>query len=138
MTEREIAPLSAEERSEWIKEQFRKANKHLAENGVLFDSVVTEESRYMAPYVAVWKIKSTDSKYYWVLAGDLPTDFIAYGNAQSARGAIKHFSLSWQMKAESILQMTSADQTQLDFAKMLIERAEGLYDIQHNDALWQG
>lgn len=137
MAEQQTTPLSPEKRSEWVKEQFRKANKHLAENGVLFESVVTDESRYMAPYIAVWKIKSTDNKYFWVIAGDLPSDYVLYENAGNAREAIKYFSYSWQMKADSILQLATADQTQKDFANLLIERADGLYDIQKDDSLWQ-
>jgi hypothetical protein len=137
MAEQENHPLSPEQRTEWVRDQFRNANKHLAENGVLFESVITEESRYLAPYVAIWKIKSVDGKYFWVIAGDLPSDFVLYENAGSAREVIKYFSMSWQMKAERILHMPNADQTQLDFAKLLIERADGLYDIQKDDGLWQ-
>ncbi|MBT4882928.1 MAG: DUF4826 family protein, partial [Glaciecola sp.] len=46
-------PMTQAEHDQWVREQFQRANKHLAENGVLFDSVVVEESRYLAPYVAV-------------------------------------------------------------------------------------
>jgi len=45
----ENQPISDEERATWVREQFQKANKFLAENGVLFDSVITEESRYLMP-----------------------------------------------------------------------------------------
>ena len=38
----ENQPISDEERATWVREQFQKANKFLAENGVLFDSVITE------------------------------------------------------------------------------------------------
>ncbi|MFT4807348.1 MAG: hypothetical protein ACI9LX_000665 [Paraglaciecola sp.] len=38
--------ITEEQISEWVREQFQRANKHLAEKGVLFESVVTEESRY--------------------------------------------------------------------------------------------
>ena len=65
----ENQPISDEERATWVREQFQKANKFLAENGVLFESVVTEESRYLIPYLAVWKIKAMDSKRYWVISG---------------------------------------------------------------------
>ena len=37
----ENQPISDEERATWVREQFQKANKFLAENGVLFDSVIT-------------------------------------------------------------------------------------------------
>ena len=58
MTEQAQQPqLTQAQQAEWARIQFQKANKHLAENGVLFESVVTDESRYLAPYLAVWKIK---------------------------------------------------------------------------------
>jgi hypothetical protein len=67
--------VSQEQLSAWVKEQFQRANKHLAEKGVLFDTVVTEESRYLAPFVAIWKIKALDGKFFWVISGDVPADF---------------------------------------------------------------
>ena len=73
--QQENQPVSEEQRAEWVREQFQKANKFLAENGVLFDSVTTEESRYLMPYLAVWKIRAMDGKQYWVISGDLPTDY---------------------------------------------------------------
>ena len=93
-----IAPMTQAEHDQWVREQFQRANKHLAENGVLFDSVVVEESRYLAPYVAVWKIKSQQGKFFWVLSGDLPADYIPFDTAPDVRSALKHFSLSRQRK----------------------------------------
>ena len=129
--------MSQEEMSSWVREQFQKANKHLAENGILFDSVVTEESRYLAPYVAMWKIKSTDNQYFWVITGDLPTDFMSYENEKTARAAIKHFSLMWQMKAENIRRNENASDEEKALADMFVSRAEGLHRIQAQDELWK-
>ena len=86
----ENQPISDEERATWVREQFQKANKFLAENGVLFESVVTEESRYLIPYLAVWKIKAMDSKRYWVISGDLPSDYTSVDNAKDAKEALRH------------------------------------------------
>ncbi|VEL96711.1 uncharacterized protein DUF4826 [Alteromonas sp. 76-1] len=130
--------MTDQQRSEWVREQFQKANKHLAENGVLFESVVTNESRYLVPYLAVWKIKDTNNAMYWVMSGDLPTDFIADSMATSARGAIKHFAMQWQLKAANLRASESADASSLEYAELLESRAEGLYAIQNQDELWQG
>jgi len=138
MTENTQQPqMTEEQRSIWVKEQFQKANKHLAENGVLFESVVTSESRYLAPLVAVWKIKATDNKFFWVISGDLPTDFVAASAATSAREAIKHFSLTWQLKAANLVSAEGADNTAHEYASMLVSRAEGLFAIQEQEGLWQ-
>ncbi|AEF03469.1 MULTISPECIES: DUF4826 family protein [Alteromonas] len=130
--------MTDQQRSEWVREQFQKANKHLAENGVLFESVVTNESRYLVPYLAVWKIKDTNNAMYWVMSGDLPTDYIAESTAATARDAIKHFAMAWQLKAANLRESDSADSSSLEYAELLESRAEGLHAIQNQDELWQG
>lgn len=126
-----------EELSTWVREQFQRANKHLAENGILFNSVVTEESRYLAPFVAVWKIKANDKKYYWVISGDVPCDFIPYESEKTVRAAIRRFSFIWQIKAENIIKTQGNDKVQQNFAKLLINKAENLYDMQADEKVWQ-
>ena len=114
----ENQPISDEERATWVREQFQKANKFLAENGVLFDSVVTEESRYLIPYLAVWKIKAMDSKRYWVISGDLPSDYTSVDNAKDAKEALRHFAMHWQLKAENLINAKDADKTQKEFGAL--------------------
>ncbi len=128
--------ISEEQTVEWIKAQLQRANKHLAENGVLFDTIVMEESRYLAPYIAMWKIKDNQKNYYWVLAGDLPVDFTPAGNAEDARGALNYFSMSWQMKAENIRATNALDETQMKYADLLQNRAEAMYSFQSDEKLW--
>lgn len=135
MTDKKID--DQEKLGDWVREQFQKANKYLAENGVLFQSVVMEDSRYLAPYLAVWKIQANDGKYYWVISGDLPTDFALQKHANDAREAIRHFSLNWQMKAENIRQSGTKENTQLAFADLLQTRAEDLYAMFSDEKLWQ-
>lgn len=129
--------MSPEQLSNWIREQYQKANKYLAENGILFESVATEESRYLAPYVAVWKIKSIEGKNYWVISGDVPTDVIPYKTEKNAQNTLRAFSMRWQLKAEQILQSNINDQTQKDFAQLLINKAENMYQLFTNDEVWQ-
>ncbi len=123
--------------SAWVNQQLQKANKHLAENGVLFDTVVMEDSRYLAPMVAVWKIKDNKGKRFWVIAGDCPTDFIGLTAANTAREALKYFSFRWQGKADEIIQAGIKDKVQHDYVNLLVSRAEGIYDLQNKDELWK-
>ncbi|MEP4892074.1 MAG: DUF4826 family protein [Aliiglaciecola sp.] len=129
--------MSQEQMTQWVRSQFQRANKHLAENGVIFDSVVTEECRYLAPYVAVWKIKALDNKYYWVISGDLPCDFMPYESEKSARDVLRRFSFQWQLKAQDIEESGNIDATQKQFAEMLVMRAEGLYALYNQEELWK-
>ncbi|MEE2001263.1 DUF4826 family protein [Alkalimonas sp. MEB108] len=129
--------LTEQQQSEWVRNQFQKANEYLASKGILPDQVVVKESRYLVPLVAVWRIKSQDRKEYWVLTGDLPTDHMALSGARDAKDAVRAFSMHWQLKAQQILDTQPGDKTQVDFANLLINRAHGLYDLFDNEAIWQ-
>jgi hypothetical protein len=122
--------------SEWVREQFQRANKHLAEKGVLFDSVVIEESQYLAPYVAIWKIKALDGNFFWAISGEVPADFMPYESAKTARDALRGFSLRWQLQADNILHSGTNDKTQHAFADRLIVKAEAMYELFSNDEAW--
>lgn len=134
--QQERQPISEEERANWVREQFQKANKFLAENGVLFDTVITEESRYLIPYLAVWKIKAMDGKLYWVISGDLPSDYTTAENAKDAKEVLRHFAMHWQLKAENLINAKNADETQKEFGALLINRAENLFAMQNTPDLW--
>ena len=85
---------------------------------------------------AIWKIKSQQSKTYWVISGNLPTDHVEVTAATNARDALRYFSFQWQMKSEEIMNAGVREKAQVDFANLLVNRAHGLYDLYNNDKLW--
>ena len=130
-------PLNEQQMTAWVQAQFQKANQFLAQEGILFDSVITEQSRYLAPYLAVWKIKAMDQKVYWVISGDLPTDVALAVNATDARDVLRYFSLQWQLKAENLeANNTQQDAHQAEFVQLLRSRADSLYAFYENETLW--
>ncbi|WP_419147103.1 DUF4826 family protein [Pseudoalteromonas 'SMAR'] len=132
-----LTPEQQKERSiQWQRQCIQTAQKHLADKGVLPDAIIEKECRYIEPLVALWKIKGQNGKRYWVVTGNLPTDHVESTAATTPRDALRHFSLSWQMKAEGILSVKPIDKTQADFANLLINRAHGLYELYSNDELW--
>jgi hypothetical protein len=130
--------LTDEQRAAWVRAQFQKANEYLATKGIIPDNVAVSESRYLPPLVAIWKLNTRDAKSFWVISGDLPTDHMPLSAAPNAREAMRSFALRWQLKAEQIAQAGFSDQTQVDFANLLVKRAESLYDMFDNEQLWQG
>ncbi|WP_449361058.1 DUF4826 family protein, partial [Alishewanella longhuensis] len=92
--------ITDEQRTEWVRSQFQKANEYLATKGIIPDNVAVSESRYLPPFVAVWKLNTRDKKSFWVISGDLPTDHMPVSAAPDAREAIRAFALHWQLKAE--------------------------------------
>lgn len=128
--------MTPEQQQAWIREQYLKATKYLADKGLVTESVADKESRYLVPVLSVWKINLLDKSTVWVISGDLPTDHVALDGSESAREVIRHFSLKWQLQAENLLQQE--DKEQQEFAQLLIGRADGLYKLYEKDELWQG
>ncbi len=122
--------------SEWVRAQFQKANLFLAEKGIVMDSVAVQDSRYLPPMVAVWKINGIDKQSYWVISGDLPTDYIALSAATDARDALRAFSFRWQMNAQQLIDAGLQEQTTADYVNLLIGRAHSLYDLFENEQIW--
>jgi len=127
--------LSEEQQSAWIKQQYQEATKYLATKGIITASVAAENSRYLVPMVAIWSLKDNNSQQYWVINGDLPADHVNLNAAKSAREAMRHFSMKWQLQAEGLLK--SNDEKQVEFGRLLVGRAEGLYQIYNDEKLWQ-
>lgn len=123
--------------SEWIRSQFQKANLHLAEKGILQQSVAVEDSRYLPPYVAIWKINAIDKHSYWVISGDLPSDYVAVSAAENARDALRAFSFRWQLQAQKLIDAGINDQTSQDYVNLLVSRAQSLYELFENQTLWK-
>ena len=126
--------MTEEQQQQWVKEHYQVATKYLAEKGIITDSVALEDSRYLVPILALWKLTSTDGKKFWVLCGDLPSDHNLVDVAPNAREALRHFSLKWQMQAENLLQANNEEQKK--FADLLISRADGLYQLYNDKSLW--
>ena len=127
--------LPEEQQSAWVRDQYQKATKYLAEKGLVTENVAPKDSRYLVPIVAVWKLNTLSDGAVWVISGDLPCDHIATSAADSVREALRNFSMKWQLQAQNI-ENSATDKTQLDFAKLLVSRAEGLYQLFDDEKLW--
>jgi hypothetical protein len=126
--------MTENEQQNWVREQYQIATKYLAEKGIVTDSVQVEDSRYLVPLLALWKVTAIGGQKYWVLCGDLPSDHSSINSANNAREALKHFSLKWQVQAENLLKVD--DPEQKEYAQLLIGRADGLYKLQSDESMW--
>jgi hypothetical protein len=132
MTEKKV--MTQEEQQAWTREQYLKATKYLAEKGLVTESVADTESRYLVPIMAAWKINLLDKTKVWVITGDLPTDHLVLEENEPARNVLRHFSFKWQIQADSLLK--SDNQEQVTYGKLLVSKAEGLYQLYAKDELW--
>ncbi|MFC0117307.1 DUF4826 family protein [Pseudoalteromonas xiamenensis] len=128
--------MTEQEELQWKRDAFETAQKFLVEKGLFPESYSDEECYFLVPLLSVWKFKCQNGKRYWVIAGRLPTDVIAATTAQTPRDAVRYFSYQWQLKADEIMSTGTRDQTQLNFANLLVNRAHGLYEIAEKQELW--
>ncbi len=130
---------------EWLHQKHGKVQQYASRNTLDLTRIIQKDSAILLPFVAVWFIESKSNlQVFWVITGDLPLDHIVGDNAQSARDAIKYFSLRWQLKAENIfikLEQESSEvgsnNTKKQFAAILISRADTLYQFADKDDLWK-
>jgi hypothetical protein len=129
--------VSEQQIQDWTRDAYQKATGFLAQNAIVTDSVSETQSRYLAPYFAIWKIKDTKQNWYWVLSGDLPTDFMPEASAESPRDALRVFSFRWQLKAENLRRLEKPQASDTELADLLVNRATVLYDAFEDDRLWK-
>jgi len=126
--------MTEEEVSNWVREAYQSAVAHIASLGVVTESVAETESRYLAPYIALWKLKSNNNEWFWVTSGEIPNDYIRAESAKDARAAMHSFSLRWQLKAENL---RNAEEDNQKEAGDLERSAEMMYQAYEESALWQ-
>lgn len=134
--------------SDWIRQTLDKAVRDISDLGVIPDELV--EAR------PVWTVngevmigqarKANDpSLVFWFISGNLPTDYISLTAASTARDALRHFSMKWQLDAERYADPATRKAHGLDeskdwslLTKKLITKAEQLYAMAETDRLWRG
>ena len=129
--------MNTQQAAVWFNSQVQRATQYLANQGVTLTKVDQDKSTYVAPLFTILRIRSADRKRFWVIVGDLPTDFTADGTAKNAREALRHFALHWQLKAEQMIQAGLRDKIQQDYAQLLVTKSEAIYPFVDNSSLWQ-
>ena len=128
----------------WVREQHGLMARYAAGRGLIGDD---------AEGVPVWSIphqvflgrfydKAARQGGYWYISGALPSDHIPADVAGTAREAVRHFALKWQLQAAQIEQGGESNTEKVvDFANAaenLSRSAEALIACADNDALWDG
>ena len=86
--------------------------------------------------------KASPEQGYWYVAGGVPSDHIPSHLAASAREALRHFSLKWQLQAAQIEESSSSGQGDhppdfANVAKNLARSAEILMTCVETEDYWR-
>jgi hypothetical protein len=131
----------------WLAEQRSVATAYLEKEGIGTPELGESPAFHVSPYVSLWAVrskKSPGSVGWWVIAGDLPTDYLSASDAREPRLAVGVFAKQWKEASARMLRGedtpgikigTTKDQKSL--GDLLNRRADLLRRCSEDSELWQ-
>jgi hypothetical protein len=114
----------------WIKQSLDAAVQQLLARG-LSDSVVVEaKPAWVMPHALLigrFRDHGRHTGFDWFICGDAPLSHVSSKVAATPREAARHFALQWQLDAARAGGAGAE----------LVKKAEALYELVQQDALWQ-
>lgn len=84
---------------QWCLEARKQVTAYLSSQGVSHGEVGEWPAWHVAPIVSVWAIESAKRPGWvgwWVIYGDLPTDYVSAAEIKHPRSAIEAFAKRWR------------------------------------------
>jgi len=136
--------MTEAEETAWNEARREDAVRYLAKQGVTHGGIAATPEWSLPPYVSVWAVtslKAPESVGWWVICGDLPTDYCSAATYRSARWAVRSIAESWKAAAASVRpwDQTIADSgLPVSLAPLLASRAELLLEWTDDPDIWEG
>jgi len=96
MAKRARRLMTAEEK--WCAACRRRVRQHLAGESVRHGRIGSWPAWHVAPYVSVWAVESQARPGWvgwWVISGDVPTDYESAARIKHPRTALRAFAKRW-------------------------------------------
>lgn len=90
----------------WCLERRSAVLNYLSKEKVPHGQIGEWPAWHIAPYVSMWAVEShakPGALGWWVICGDLPTDFISGLSASDPRAAMRFISARWQEVSDYML-----------------------------------
>lgn len=130
----------------WCGERRQAVSVYLAKEGVNHGEVGDWPAWHVAPYVSVWAVESLAAPGnvgWWVICGDLPTDYISAATAKHPRTAMLAFADTWKEVAACMLKgephphlSIGPPQPNPELTALLKSRSDVLRKFAQDDSLW--
>ncbi len=91
--------MDVKEEKQWLDDCEDEVYAYLIRENIIHGRIEARPSWFVAPYVSIWGIESAkepETIGWWVICGDLPTDYISSTDIKSPRDVVKEFSNRWQ------------------------------------------
>ena len=134
-----IDQAKQEELDIWIKKQLNTAVQKSMKQGDIDGLLVEAKPAWVLPFqVLIGKIRPQGlaAEFQWCICGEVPTDFLQPGIANTPREALRHFSMKWQLAAARHQEVNLKNPAQDDPVNQLAAHAEDIYTLVEDDRLW--
>jgi hypothetical protein len=134
---------------QWCGDRRVEVARYLAGEGVAHGRIGEWPAWHVAPCVSVWAIESKvrpGAVGWWVICGDLPTDYVSAAEIKDPRKALQAFADRWQEYREAVrsgapppeFTLDGADRSPVDLTRLLEKRAKFLSGLAGDDSVWEG
>lgn len=134
------------EEEKWCLECRAEAGRYLKAEGVVHGRIGEWPAWHVAPFVSIWAIESgarIESVGWWVVCGDLPTDYVSASTIKHPRDAMHALSKRWSEVADHMSRGAKHPTVSIGTLKdsaslgpLLRLRAEALAKWANDDNLW--
>ena len=132
--------------AQWQAERRLEVITYLEREAVPHKRVADQPAWSVAPYVSLWAVESSaipDTVGWWVICGDLPSDYVSAGEARTPRDAVRAISMLWteaagyirRGEAHPTFRIGSGDRAD-ELAPLLASRAALLLEWVDDAELW--
>jgi Domain of unknown function (DUF4826) len=87
----------------WCSERRRQVEKYLRQQGLEHGEIGEAPAWFVAPILSIWAVESLKAPGFvgwWVICGDVPTDYCSAGEICDPKRALRHFASSWQLELD--------------------------------------
>lgn len=140
--------LTEAEEEQWCEERRAEVADYLARTGIRHGQIGEWPAWHLPPYVSLWAIESGENPGWvgwWVICGDLPTDYVSAQTIKHPRDAMRALANRWAPAAERMARGEAPEDFSLGqpedwptLAPLLASRAALLQDFAADDAMWEG
>jgi len=131
----------------WCEERRREVATYLRNEGVSHGRIGELPAWHVAPYVSIWAIESAAHPEWlgwWVICGDLPSDYVSADTIKHPRDAMRAISKRWlevsgymsRGEKHPTVNIGSPD-TWPTLGPLLNSRAETLAKWVNDDSAWK-
>jgi Domain of unknown function (DUF4826) len=134
---------------QWCADRRDDVARYLSGEGVTHGQIGDWPAWHVAPYVSVWAVESKVQPGWvgwWVICGDLPTDYVSAGKIKHPRKALQAFTDRWQQYCEAIrsgavmseISIGDGSTDPADLVPLLESRSKTLERWARDDSIWEG